>query len=85
MEYKVLARATLLPLVGVGSEEESPSEQVSVDLRVVGGNVRNQLVDELLMLLVSLKDRHTFSVLRGSMAPSPGRGSVTKGQECAFR
>ena len=85
VEHEVLARAPLLPLVGVGSEEESPSEQVSVDVRVVGGDVRNQLVDELLMLLVSLKDRHTFSVLRGSMAPSPGRGSVTKGQECAFR
>src|SRR6266550_1374543 len=74
MEHEVLARPALLALVGVGGEKKGPPDQVANDLRVVGGHGRDQLVDELLMLFVSLKDSHTLSVLRGYRAPSPTRG-----------
>src|SRR5919204_65687 len=60
----VLPRAALLALVGGGGEEERPRDQLAVDVRVVGRDVRNQLVDELLVLFMSLKDGHNFSVLR---------------------
>src|SRR6266851_1073016 len=80
VEHEVLARASLLALVGVGGEEERPPDQVAIDLAVVGGHGRDQLVDELLMLFVSLKDGHTFSVLRGYLAPSPVSGAYLKGR-----
>jgi hypothetical protein len=39
MEDEVLAGAPLLPLVGPRREQERPRDQVSVDVRVVGGHV----------------------------------------------
>jgi hypothetical protein len=66
--------------MGIGGEKECPADQVAIDLRVVGGHVRDQFVDELLMLFVSLKDRHTLSVLRGYQAPSPIPVAYLKGR-----
>ena len=78
VEHELLTRTALLPLVGAGGEKEGPPDQVSIDAGVVGGDSRNQLVDELLMLFMSLNDSHTLSVLRGYLAPFPrsrGRNS----------
>ena len=60
---EVLARAALLPFVLRRGEAERALKQVSVDLLVVGGDVRNELVDQLLMSLTSLEKGHTKSVL----------------------
>ena len=49
MVDEVLAGAALLSLVRGRGEAEGPREQVAVDVRVVGGDGRDQLVDELLM------------------------------------
>jgi hypothetical protein len=43
-------RAALLPLVCLGCEAEGSADQLAVDVRVVCRHVRDQLVDELLML-----------------------------------
>jgi hypothetical protein len=71
MQDELLARPALLPLVGARGEGERTTDQLAVDLRVVGGHVRDQLVDELLMLFMSLEDGHRTSVLRRFWAPSP--------------
>jgi hypothetical protein len=71
VKHELLARAALLALVGLGGELEGPRDQVAVDVRVVGGDVGDQLVDELLMLFVSLENRHEPSVLRRFLGPSP--------------
>src|SRR4051794_4296137 len=78
VEDELLAGAALLTLVGVRSEGESPCDQLAVDIRVVGRDVRNQLIDELLMLFVSLKDSHISSVLRVFSAPSLDSGAYLK-------
>jgi hypothetical protein len=71
VQHELLAGASLLAGVSVSREGEGPADQVAVDVRVVGGDVRNQLVYELLMLFVSLKNGHGFSVLRVFRGPSP--------------
>src|SRR5439155_5888132 len=81
VEDEILARATLLALVCVRGEEEGPRDQVAVDVGVVRGDVRDQLVDELLVFFLSLKDSHTSSVLRGSGPPSPLSVASLKGRK----
>jgi len=85
VEHELLARAALLALVCVRREPEGPRDQVAVDVRVVGGHVRDQLIDELLMLFMSLKDGHISSVLRGFSAPFPPSRGVTQVEESPFR
>ena len=80
-----LSGAALLPFMGVSSEGEGPRDQLAVDVRVVGRDVRDQLINELLMLFLSLKDGHISSVLRVFSAPSPVSGAVPKGEESPFR
>ena len=85
VQHELLARPALLSLVGLSGEGKGPRDQVAVDVRVVGRDVRDQLIDELLMLFLSLKDGHRPSVLRVFSAPSPVSGAVPKGQESPFR
>src|SRR5439155_15918422 len=66
---EVLAGASLLALVFLGREIEGPREQVLVDVRVVGSDVRDQLVDELLVPSTCFEDRHGKSVLPGFRVP----------------
>src|SRR5207244_3284877 len=58
-----LAGAALLSLVRVGGEAECPGEQLPIDLGVVGLDVREKLVEELLVFLARFEDRHGKSVL----------------------
>jgi hypothetical protein len=81
VQDEVLSRPALLALMRAGGEEEGAPDQVAVDVRVVCRDVRNQLVDELLVLFMSLKDSHTPSVLRGILAPSPVPGLYLKGRK----
>src|ERR671937_1665882 len=60
-----LAGTPLLPLVRGGGEAERAREELAVDLRVVRGDLFEQLVDEVLMRSVSLENGHESSVLRG--------------------
>ena len=75
----------MLPLVRVGREPEGPGDQVAIDVRVVGRDVGDQLIDELLMLFVSLNNGHRSSVLRGFSAPFPPSRGVTQVEESLFR
>src|SRR4029450_7338429 len=65
-----LAGAPLLSLVRAGGEAECPGEQLPIDLRVVGLDVRKQLVEELLVFLARFEDRHGKSVLPRFGIPS---------------
>jgi hypothetical protein len=51
MVDEVLAGAPLLALVSRRSEAEGAPEQVAIDLPVVGGNLRDELFDQLLVSL----------------------------------
>jgi hypothetical protein len=62
---EVLSRAALLALVLPCSEPEGAREQVSIDLRHIALNFRDQFVDKMLMALCSFHDGHAISVLRG--------------------
>src|SRR5207253_10466905 len=64
MEHEVLAGPAMLPRVGLRGEAEGAQEQVAIDRRVVGGHLRDQLLDEVLMRLVGLENGHESSVLR---------------------
>jgi hypothetical protein len=89
VQHEVLAGAPLLPLVGARGEPERACDQVAVDLRVVGGDVRQQLVDELLMTFLSLDNCHEPIVRRGPLrlpGTSPGRvGAFTQAQDAGCR
>src|SRR5438132_10014679 len=60
--------------MGTRGEPEGPRDQVAIDLRVVGRDLRQQLVDELLMTLVSLDYCHT-PIVRGALPATPRRVS----------
>jgi hypothetical protein len=63
------ARAALLPVVGLGGEAKRSREQVPIDVRVVGLDVRDQLVEQLLVLFARFEDGHRKSVLPGFPLP----------------
>ena len=67
---EVLARAAALPLVSPLCERECPAQQVLVDVRLVRGDVRDQLLDEVLVPFLCLDDGHVPSVDGG-----PNEGS----------
>ena len=72
---EVLAGAPLLAVMGPRREAKCAAEQVAVDVRVVGGDLGEQLVDEALISLVKLEDGHAISVLRPfgrHISPVPG-------------
>ena len=48
----------LLTLMGLRSEGEGACEQVAVDIGLVGLDLRDQLVDEVLMTLLSFDQGH---------------------------
>src|SRR5437764_5852472 len=60
---EVLARAPLLALVLLGGEAEGAPEQLPVDFRVIGRDVGDELVDQLVVPLTCFENRHGKSVL----------------------
>ena len=68
---EVLAGAARLALVRARREVERARQQIAVDARVVGLDVREQLVDEVLVSLSMSTTAMTFSVLGGLAAKSP--------------
>src|SRR5262249_14744634 len=76
---EVLAGAPLLPLVRPRREVERAAEQFAIDVGVVGSDLGEQLVDEALISLVKLEDRHGSSVLRAFAPPcsrNPREGTI---------
>jgi len=61
---EVLARAPLLAFVGGRGVAEGARDQVSIEVRVVLGDLGDELVDEVLMSLRSLEQGHIRMVLR---------------------
>src|SRR5207302_1895836 len=70
MKDEILAGPALLALVSARGEPEGPRDQVAIDTGVVRGDLCQQLVDELLMTLVSLDNCHTLIVRGGFPATS---------------
>ena len=64
MVDELLARAPLLALVGGRGVAEGARDQVAIEVRVVLGDLGDQLVDEVLMSFRSLEQRHNQMVLR---------------------
>ena len=85
MKHELLARPALLALVGARGEPERPRDQIAVDFRVVRGDFGQQLVDELLMTLVSLDYCHIPIVRRGFSRSLGGASGATQVQETPFR
>src|SRR6266487_421216 len=56
--------AALLSLVRGRGEAKRPREQLAIDVGVVGLDVREQLIEQFLMLLAGFEDGHGKSVLR---------------------
>ncbi len=62
---EVLARAPQLAVMSGGREAERASDQVAIEIRVVLGDLCDQLVDQVWMAFRSLEKRHIQMVLRG--------------------
>ena len=58
----------------------TPTTNTVISVSDYSTYVRDQLVNELLMLFMSLKDGHRPSVLRPFRAPSPVSGRLLKGR-----
>ena len=69
MVDELLAGAALLSLVCGRGEAEGPREQVAVDVGVVSGDGRDELVDQLLVAFTCFEDRHRKIVLSGFLVP----------------
>ena len=82
MVDELLARAALLAFVGGRGEAEGARDQVAIEVRVVLGDLGDQLVDELLMSFRSLEQRHIQMVLRDGAGPAGEAGTASVG---AFR
>ena len=80
---ELLARPPLLTFMGVRSEREGAPQQVAVDLRLVGLDRVEQLIDKLLMTFGNLEDSHLHSVLRAlrGKPSAPCRRSVRSDTE----
>src|SRR5207248_5201409 len=63
---EVLAGAALLAAVGGRGEHECAGEQIAVDVGVVLRDLRDQLVDQLLVSFARFEDRHMKIVLLAS-------------------
>ena len=72
---EVLARAAALPIVSPLCERERPAQQVLVDVRLVRGDVRDQLLDEVLVPFLCLDDGHVPSVDGG---PNEAHGQIER-------
>ena len=74
MVDELLSRAARLPGVRTLGELESPSEQLLVDVRVVGLDLGNQLLDQVFAMPLGVEDTHEISVLSAvSGSCVPGR------------
>ena len=80
MVDEVLAGAPLLPVVRRRSEAERAAQQLAIDVRVVGRDLREQLFDKALISLVKLENRHEPSVLRAVLRTSAGGNGVVTGK-----
>jgi hypothetical protein len=65
MVDEILTGTALLTIVGLRGEAERARQQVSVDVRVVVGDLGDQLVDEVLMPLGCFENRHMNPVYFG--------------------
>ena len=79
MPDEVLARAAALALVGPFCEGEGAAQQVAVDVRLVRRDVRDQLLDEVLVPFLCLDDGHVPSVDGGPNEGSWPNGAFPKG------
>ena len=81
MVDEVLAGAADLSAVPALGDLERPPDEVAVDARVVRLDARQQLLDEVLVVLLGADDRHGPSVRPGhASSPRPeeaGRGART--------
>ena len=68
---ELFAGAALLAFVRLRGERERPCQKLPVDVRVVGRNLGEQFLDEILVSLWSLENRHTQIVLRAPEATVP--------------
>ncbi len=75
MPDEVLARAAALPFVGPHREREGPAQQVLVDVLLVRRDVRDQLLDEVLVPFLRLDDGHLPSVDGG---PNEAHGQIER-------
>ena len=80
MVDEVLAGAPLLALVRRRGEAERAAQQLAIDVRVVGRDLREQLFDKALISLVKLENRHESSVLRAVLRTCPGGKAVVTGK-----
>ena len=69
VDDEVLAAPTVLAAVRARGPLERPHDQVAVGVGVVGLDLREQLVEEVLVLPVSLDNRHPLSVLGPPTVP----------------
>ena len=77
---EVLAGAAALPFVSPFCERERPAQQVLVDVRLVRGDVRDQLLDEVLVPFLGLDDGHVPSVDGGPNEGSCPNRAFPKGE-----
>ena len=77
---EVLAGAPLLPVVRRRGEAERAAQQLAIDVRVVGRDLREQLFDKALISLVKLENRHESSVLRAVLRTCPRRKGRCDGE-----
>jgi hypothetical protein len=77
---EVFAAAALLPLVRALCEAEGVRDQLAVQLGQVALGLGDQLIDEVLVFLRCLDDRHGPSVLRafGVTVPAAGAGGTSR-------
>jgi hypothetical protein len=69
---EVLAGTPLLACMPLGGKAERAAEKVPVDALVVGGDIRDELFDQLLVSSACFENRHGKSVLPGFLVPDSG-------------
>ncbi len=75
---ELLARPPRLALVGALGDLERAAQEILVDVRVVGLDLGDQLVDEVFVMPFGVEDAHRLSVLRGPFGPGCGARKVSR-------
>jgi hypothetical protein len=76
---EVLARAALLACMALRGEVECAAEEIPVDALVVGGDVRDELFDQLLVSSTCFENGHGKSVLPRFSVPGWGAIGLKEG------